>query len=127
MIDAIQPGQVGVWGFVVTIIVGAALFATGLAWWRGLPRSFRPRYGTVPGAAPVPAMCLGVGFVFGSARYLTAGPVGDIGGVIFVVLDLAGLTYMVAYGLLGVPNGLRPRPQRGMPGPPLAHPRGRGG
>lgn len=99
--------------FVFTIVVGAALFTLGFTGWRGLPRSFRPRYGSVAGAGPAISMSLGAAFVFASVRYLTAGPVGVTGSVIFFVLLGLCALYMISYATLGVPDGLRPRPQRG--------------
>lgn len=73
-----------------------------------------PRYGSVAGAGPTNALLLGVAFAFASVRYLTSDAVGMIGTVMFfVLLGLDGV-YMIGHAALGVPDWLRPRPQRGL-------------
>ncbi len=108
--------------FAFVLILGMVATAFGACAWMGRPRSFRPRYRSLAGAGPGLALLEGVALIVGSSVFVLHDGARAVLGAVAVALLVLGGIYMFGYGAVGLPDVLRPRPQRGLsrtPSPPV--------
>ncbi|MGH9186022.1 MAG: hypothetical protein ACRD0U_09445 [Acidimicrobiales bacterium] len=123
VLAATDPDRITLLQFLGLLAAGLAATAMGVLHWTGRLKPdarYQTFYGGmaagIPGGLGWIVIAIGLGLRDGVGKPVDWGPWWVI-SIIGASLAMIGFLYMVVYYWFGVPNFLRPRPQRGQPKP----------